>query len=414
MKKPIFALIPSGYKASKLYTPIPINGEADFVSTRGTVAHRMNKDGYLEEMAANVPRLDYWNGTGLSECPTLLAEDTGINLMPYSEDFTQGWINLNITDTANSAVAPNGELTATKLERTITGPSYTSQLFNKSATAIQYTSSIFVKQGNTPYFAVRSQGSYPARVDLRFDFATKSFYYANAITFTDLTYNVEEYPNGWFRLQWTYITDTHTSLTGVSMSPKHLDSSTDGNDLDYGYCYVWGAQTEEFNNATSYIKTLATSATRALYVTETLPILGDLIDSKKGTMYAEIASTDDLGTFQGVRLSLDGDRADNSIRFIFFPQSGFGRVRVIYRVAGISTLDWSAESDIKNLQKFSISWSEDILSVVVNGAVVATLVNPDLLSGLNILDFYRGVRIKEWKIWDEVLTDEELIELTTL
>ena len=87
-------------------------------------------------------------------------------------------------------------------------------------------------------------------------------------------------------------------------------------------------------------------------------------------------------------------------------------MRVIYRVAGISTLDWSAVSDIKNLQKFSISWSEDILSVVVNGAVVATLVNPDLLSGLDLLDVYRGVRIKEWRIYDEVLTDDELIKLT--
>lgn len=412
MKKPVVALIPSGYKASKLYTPIPINGEADFTTTRASVAYRMNKEGYLEEMAASVPRLDYCTSTGLSECPSLLVENTATNLMSYSEDFTQGWYNFNITDTANVVISPDGKLNGTKLERTLSTSCYTADSFTKATTATQYTSSVFVKQGTTPYFAVRSQGNYPARVDLRFNFATKSFYYAVANTFTDLTHKVEEYPNGWFRLSWTYTTDTATLLTGVSMSPKTIDGNTDDTDLDYGYAYVWGAQCEEFNYSTSYIKTTGSSATRNSDVTETNPVLGDLIDSKKGTMYAKISSTDNVGTFQGVRLSLDSNRSDNNIRFIFSPTN---RIRVVYRVAGTSALDWSADvDDITTYQKFSISWSESELSVVVNGAVVATLATPTLLSGLDLLDVYRGVRIKDWKIWDEVLTDEELIELTTL
>ena len=59
MKKPIFAMIPSGYKASTLYTPIPIDSQADMTFERSTPATRMNKDGLIEEVAANVPRLDY-------------------------------------------------------------------------------------------------------------------------------------------------------------------------------------------------------------------------------------------------------------------------------------------------------------------------------------------------------------------
>ena len=76
MKKPIFAMIPSGYKASTLYTPIPIDGGGDFTFTRSTVATRMNKDGLIEEVAANVPRLDYKD----SNCPTLLLENSSTNL----------------------------------------------------------------------------------------------------------------------------------------------------------------------------------------------------------------------------------------------------------------------------------------------------------------------------------------------
>ena len=407
MKYPIFALIPSGYKNFKLYSVLPENGDADMTINRGSSASRVNKDGLIEQVEYYQPRLDYSD----SECPSLLIEDAATNLMPYSEDFTQGWNNFNITDTANAEIAPNGALEATKLERTLSSACYTTDSFSKATSAKTYTSSVFVKQGDTPYFAVRSQGQYPARVDLRFEFATKSIYSATMFgsIFSDLTHKVEEYANGWFRLSWTYTTDTANILTGVSMSPRFIDGDADSNDEDHGYVYVWGAQCEEFIASTSYIPTTGTSATRNSDVTETNPVLGDLIDSKKGTMYAEIAATDNVGSFQSVRLCLDGSRTDNSIKFIF----SYGGVRVVYRVAGTSTLDWSTVADITEFQKFSISWSEDELVVVVNGEVVATLPLPYLLSGLDLLDAYGGVKIKDWRVWDEVLTQEELIELTS-
>lgn len=416
MKKPIFALIPSGFKASKLYTPIPINGEGDFTTTRTSVAHRMNKEGYLEEVAASVPRLDYSD----SKCPSLLLEEAATNLMPYSEDFTLGWSNVNILDTANAVISPDGNLNGTKLERTVTVASYSTQTFSKSATAIQYTSSIFVKQGNTPYFAVRSQGLSPARVDLRFNFATKSFYYANANTFTDLTYTVEEYPNGWFRLQWTYITDTHTSLAGIYMSPKHLDGNIDNADLDYGYCYVWGAQTEENAVATSYIKTTLSSASRNK---ENCNGSGDLTLwnnlNKEGSWYFNIKPIND-----GVQLKSISIADSTLASRILLRQDDDYTYRFYLLVGGVAKATLTANLDqALEWHKIAVRWKQDNVQIFLNGIEVATDTTVDLAGALDYDEFafdngggsqqWTG-SVKEAMIWDEYLTDEELIGITTL
>ena len=44
MTTPKLALIPSAYKASKVYSPLPINGDGDFTFTRNTEATRVNKE----------------------------------------------------------------------------------------------------------------------------------------------------------------------------------------------------------------------------------------------------------------------------------------------------------------------------------------------------------------------------------
>ena len=53
--KSSIALIPSGTKASKLYSVLPANGDGDFTHTRGSTATRVNKDGLIESVANNVP-----------------------------------------------------------------------------------------------------------------------------------------------------------------------------------------------------------------------------------------------------------------------------------------------------------------------------------------------------------------------
>jgi hypothetical protein len=70
-------LIPSGYKANKLYSQIPTSGAGDFVFTRASDATRVNQSGVIETMGSNIPRLDYT----FASCPMAIMETQRTNLV---------------------------------------------------------------------------------------------------------------------------------------------------------------------------------------------------------------------------------------------------------------------------------------------------------------------------------------------
>lgn len=78
MSTPSLLNIPYLYKAGTLYSQIPESGAGDFtVSRTTTVANRstrINKDGFIETVLDNVPRLDYPVGGAVNGCPALLVE----------------------------------------------------------------------------------------------------------------------------------------------------------------------------------------------------------------------------------------------------------------------------------------------------------------------------------------------------
>ena len=76
MATPSIAMIPSAYKTSKVYSVLPTNGGGDLAFTRASSATRINKDGLIESVVANIPRLDYTDGG----CPSLLLEPQSTNL----------------------------------------------------------------------------------------------------------------------------------------------------------------------------------------------------------------------------------------------------------------------------------------------------------------------------------------------
>ena len=96
MAIPSLAMIPSGYKDGKVYSVLPSNGDGDFTFSRGSNATRVNKDGLIETITGDTPRLDYSD----SSCPSLLLEPQSTNLIPYSEDFSNAaWVRKCYTNT---------------------------------------------------------------------------------------------------------------------------------------------------------------------------------------------------------------------------------------------------------------------------------------------------------------------------
>lgn len=77
-------LIPSGYKATKLYSEIPTSGAGDSTWTRASNGTRTNSSGTIETMGNNVPRLDYSFGS----CPGVWVEGQRTNLVFPSDTAT--------------------------------------------------------------------------------------------------------------------------------------------------------------------------------------------------------------------------------------------------------------------------------------------------------------------------------------
>jgi len=94
MSIPSIAMIPSGYKANKVYSVLPTDGSGDLNFARTTTATRVNQNGLIEEVAIGVPRLDYTNGG----CPSLLLEPASTNLYLNSDAI----VTQNITTLASS------------------------------------------------------------------------------------------------------------------------------------------------------------------------------------------------------------------------------------------------------------------------------------------------------------------------
>ena len=72
---------------------------------RGSAATRVNAEGLIEDAAANIPRIDYTDGTA-----SVLLEPQSTNLLEYSEDFISGnWVVDDVTILSDLSISPDGE-----------------------------------------------------------------------------------------------------------------------------------------------------------------------------------------------------------------------------------------------------------------------------------------------------------------
>ncbi len=420
MKKPILALIPSAYKTSKVYSILPVNGDGDFSFSRNSNATRVQENGLIENKTNNVPRLDWLN----SNCPSLLLEPQRTNLALYSENFEgTNWNAGSTIITQNDSIAPSGEKTAVKLQRTSTGSSYRTHFIYKSNSVITYTTSVFVKQGEDNYFAMRVQRPFnPSRVDIRFRFDTGLIYYAQAFSdFTLIDYNVENYPKGWYRIYFTYTSDTSTTLS-LNFSPRETDGDIDSSDTSStSFAYVWGVQTEVGYYLTSYIKTEGSTVTRSEDYNVKTTLSGQTqFDKNKGVIIIDVKpfkQDPNAYNVENFDISLK-DSLATGLTFSFEPNNILNFWINDASSPPIVDYDYSYSG---GRIKAAILWLDGRYRLFANGQLLNSYNTSRVFSQLDRLEFNAGFNSFKFagnvygvQVFDELLSDAEIKKMTEL
>ena len=415
MTNPKLALIPSGYKSGKVYSILPSDGSGDFDFDRASEGTRVRKDGLIEEVANDIPRLDWLN----SDCPSLLLEPQRVNRQFYSEQIDNAvWTKVSTTVTADQTIAPSGEYTADKVQRTSTAANYVIDSASKSASAeLDITTSMFVKKGEGDFFAIRQQGSYPNRGEVKYQFSTNTITTSVAGSdFTVVGSSVEDYGNGWVRISATFNTDASSTVSTL-FSPRATDGTVDASDTsDSAYAYVWGVQVEE-GYPTSYIKTENGFSTR---FAETCTDAGDatIFNDAQGVLYAEIRALSDDGT--GRNLGISDGTTSNRILILYSPNSN--ELRFYLAGSGGSITVNHTLTEVTEFIKVALKYKAQDFGFYVNGVEVDTNTSNITFSGLDDLSFNNPFdggtsnfygNVKDLRYFDRALTDAELTELTT-
>ena len=417
---PSLTLIPSAYKAQKIYSVIPSNGVGDFDFTRSTIATRVNKDGLVEEVAANVSRLDYTNST----CPNLLLEPQSTNKCKFSEYFqyapvSGAWSKIYVNANASFSTAPDGANTSTRLTRTDLGPNTRLEAIvpTTSGVATTNTSSIYVKNIDSTHLLLKMEmqvfsSSY---IDASFDFATKQLTLQSSSAYTFKGFKVDELADGWFRISMTY-QDSGYGSDRFQIAPSN---SAERNLVTANTSVeIWGAQFELLEYPSSYIFTYNNTATR---VGEIANGAGDntVFNSSEGVLFAEIAALTDDGTLRSIAIT-DGT-VNNIIVIRYHNYSGVPAIEGIYVNGGGLTTTAILYSNSTDFTKIALSYKQGSLKLYVNGNLEINInVNVNNAINWNTLQFDIGNgtqsfygNIKDLRVYDTALTDVELSELTS-
>jgi hypothetical protein len=262
--------------------------------TRTSSGTRTNETGLVEVVPANSPRFDhsYDPVSGSVRSLGLLVEEQRSNLITYSEDWSAYQAKQSLDVTINDITSPDGAETADKLQCNASGLSndgFIQKLQTVTASTKTYTTSWFVKRGNTDrtnLSTALSGGTYLA-VYAYIDWTSSpvSFNYDgnNGSPVYTVHPSLEEYPNGWYRASIS-ITNNNTNTQITNRIYASSRSSTVSGD----YVYAWGSQAEEGSFPTSYIPTTNSTVTRTA---DNVSMVGENFSSwynpSEGTVYAD-------------------------------------------------------------------------------------------------------------------------------
>jgi len=394
-------LTPTAYNNGSMLAVKPTNGDGDFTFSRNSAATRVNAQGLIEDVAINLPRIDYTDG-----CGSLLLEPQSTNLVYNSND---GFASSSMNLVYNSAISPDGTQNAYKSTTTGATGAYVRTLNVAFANTSAF--SMFLKYGNNQWYQIinaAKTGNF-VNVDIQ-----NGVFGTNGADTENLS--IKDFGNGWYRVSGTFINALSTATlrvyAGSSSSSNWAATSAPIGSYNYGF----GFQVEAQSYATSYIPTQGASSTR-LQDIATNSGNASLINSEEGVLYVEIAGLADLVSS---RLSINDGTNLNTIQLAQSPT--VSNNYTFRNSSGTFVKDFTV-SDITDYHKIAIKYELNNYSVWIDGVEVATdtLASVFPIGTLENISFDRGdgsfktnSKIRTLAVYKTALTDARLTELTTI
>jgi len=197
------------------------------------------------------------------------------NLIPYSEDLTQGTTN-RLSVTSNATTAPDGTNTADKLIPNNTSSTYHYFAINSLSINSNHRYSVYLKKSEYEYALINFENSGTSGSSKN---AIINLNNGNIESTNFTSVSVTNEGNGWYRCS----VQATTSRTSIAIYP--LPSSNTGSftgDNTSGI-FAWGIQLEEQTQAETYVKTTGLPVTIDLftennYGTMTNMVAGDIVE----------------------------------------------------------------------------------------------------------------------------------------
>jgi len=380
---------PSGYKAGTAYSLKPTDGSGDLDFTRASTATRVNESGLIESVAANVPRLDNFQGG----CSSLLLEPQRTNLILNSEGVLANYNTKigNLTDASTS----------------INSFANSIQVGDNSVLSALYKSTQSWAAGPTYSFSFFVQMDDNSQPIIGLNATTGDFAIIVGGVLNNTTAKI------------TRVNSTDTYLVSVS-------TTRNGGSASYGIIKyttqsakpfrITAMQNEIGSYPTSYIPT--TTAVTRVAESASKTGISSLIGQTEGTLYWQGSTVDGVGT-DLLQINSSNSLLSRVAVYIDTDKS----LKLAIRSEGSLVINATSSVQASNTNfKIALIYKSGATKLYYNGTLILTSTTTfSLTDSMSVLELQpigytskASLRTQSTMIFTTILSDAEAIALTTL
>jgi hypothetical protein len=401
-----FIMSPSGYKAGKVYSQKPLNGDGDLTFTRASTATRVNPQGLIEEVAVNVPRIDYTGGG----CGKLLLEPQRTNIFRNSENLenlnNQGFSGSYSFALGRNWTVHNENETGTTSYSRIIGLGDFPSAADKYATISGY-----VRDNGGDFISLPALGGAAVTSSIAFinvyPNGTIRNFQISPLNIQNYTYTLEEISENYYKFSTTIqIVSGATDYTNLNICAGNYNN--DGETFNCTYSYLNIELDAPY--ATSYIPTSGAAVTRLADNISTSG-LNSVIGQTEGSVFIEFKTINEGGIKDIFRLQESG------LNFIELFYSNGNELNWAIRDAGVEDNFASSYSFSDNeTLKCVITYQDGECKIKINNSPIEKKVmNFNTTVVYDILNFYLGTnyfgKVNKLVLFKNVLTDNDMEQL---